>query len=158
METVRRLGVVVATQASMQYQFAPLLVRRFGADPVGKATPIRSWLDAGVMVAGGSDSPVTPYPPLLGLWHSMTRFVDQLGVPVGANESITPEEALRLYTRNAAWLCFSEHERGALIPGFVGDWVALSVDPLADPPDTLKDARVLATSVAGEIVYAAERH
>lgn len=151
--TARRLGIAVATQASMQYRFAPLLVQRFGAEAMGRATPIRSWLDGGVIVGGGSDSPITPYPPLLGIWHAVTRFVDELSIQVGGEQAVTAEEALALYTRNAAWMAFSEHERGMLRPGLLGDWVALDVDPLACPPDRIRDARVIATSVAGELVH-----
>lgn len=153
--TARRLGIGVATQASMQHNFAPLLVRRFGMEAVGRATPIRSWLDGGVMVGGGSNSPITPFPPLLGLWHAVTRFVDAIGAEVGREQAISPEEALALYTCNAAWFAFAEHERGRLALGLLADWVALDTDPLACRPEEIRDAKVLATAVDGELVHAA---
>jgi predicted amidohydrolase YtcJ len=153
--SARRLNVCVATQASMQYQFAPLLVKRFGKDLVGKATPVKSWIDAGIVVGGGSDSPVTPYPPLLGLWHAVTRHVDVLGAPLGADEAVTAEQGLAMYTRGSAWLAFSEHERGIIRPGMLADWVALSEDPLTVEPMALRETRVLATGVGGELVHAA---
>jgi hypothetical protein len=153
--SARRLHVGVATQASMQYQFAPLLVRRFGKDLVGKATPVKSWIDAGIVVGGGSDSPVTPYPPLLGLWHAVTRHVDALGAPLGADQAISAEQGLAMYTRGSAWLSFSEHERGMIRPGLLADWVALSEDPLAVEPMALRGVRVTATGVGGELVYRA---
>jgi predicted amidohydrolase YtcJ len=151
----RRLNVAVATQASMQYQFAPLLVRRFGRELVGKATPVKTWIDGGIVVGGGSDSPVTPYPPLLGMWHAVTRHVDALGGPLGADEAVSAEQALAMYTRGSAWLSFSEHERGMIRPGLLADWVALSEDPLAIDPMVLRDLRVDATAVGGELVYGA---
>jgi predicted amidohydrolase YtcJ len=151
----RRLNVAVATQASMQYQFAPLLVRRFGKDLVGKATPVRSWIDGGIVVGGGSDSPVTPYPPLLGIWHAVTRHVDALEAPLGFDEAVSVEQALAMYTRGSAWLSFSEHERGMIRPGLLADWVALSEDPLTVDPMALRDIRVTATAVGGELVYGA---
>jgi len=149
----RRLNVAVATQASMQYQFAPLLVRRFGKDLVGKATPVKSWIDGGIIVGGGSDSPVTPFPPLLGIWHAVTRHVDSLGMPLGADQAISVEQALVMYTRNAAWLSFSERERGMIRPGMLADWVALSEDPLAIDPMRLRELSVVATAIGGEIVH-----
>jgi predicted amidohydrolase YtcJ len=152
-ETARRLGVGVATQASMQYQFAPLLVRRFGPDLVGRATPVRSWIDGGIVVGGGSDSPVTPYPPLLGIWHAVTRHVDALGLALGREEAVTVDEALAMYTRNAAWLSFSEHERGMIRAGMLADWVALSDDPLAVEPMRLREIAVKATAIGGRIVH-----
>lgn len=152
-ECARRLGVGVATQASMQYQFAPILVRRFGPDLVGRATPVRSWIDGGITVGGGSDSPVTPFPPLLGIWHAVTRHVDMLGKALGREEAVTVEQALAMYTRNAAWLAFSEHERGMLRPGMLADWVALDEDPLAIEPMRLRDIAVAATAVGGRVLH-----
>jgi predicted amidohydrolase YtcJ len=137
----------------MQYQFAPLLVRRFGPDLVGRATPVRSWVDGGIVVGGGSDSPVTPYPPLLGIWHAVTRHVDALGQALGREEAVTVEQALAMYTRNAAWLSFSEHERGMIRAGMLADWVALSDDPLAVEPMRLREIAVMATAIGGRIVH-----
>ncbi len=154
-ETAKRLGVSVATQPTMQYNFAPLLVRRFGADAFGKATPIRSWLDGGVKVGGGSDSPVNDYPPLLGIWHAVTRYVDKIDETIGAQEAVSVDEALRMYTRDAAWIAFSEKERGMIRPGLLADWVALSEDPYACEPLRLRDIRVERTVVGGETVYEA---
>lgn len=152
-DAARRLNVGVATQASMQYQFAPLLVRRFGRELVGKATPVRSWIDAGITVGGGSDSPVTPYQPLLGIWHAVTRHVDALGTAIGSDEAISLEQALAMYTRGSAWLSFSERERGMIRPGMLADWVALSEDPLTTDPMALKEIAVSATAVGGATVY-----
>ena len=153
--TARRLGVAVATQPTMQYNFAPMLVKRFGAEAFGRATPIKSWLDGGVRVAGGSDSPINPYPPLLGVWHAITRYVDDLHETIGPEQAIAPETALALYTRDAAWLAFSEHERGMIRPGMLADWVALSVDPTACPAMEIRQAKVLRTVVGGKTVYEA---
>jgi hypothetical protein len=148
-----RMGIAVATQASMQYRFAPLLVKRMGAQAVSRATPIRDWMDAGVVVTGGSDSPVTPHEPLLGIWHAVTRWVDALETVLGRAQSISPQEALQMYTRNAAWLCFAEGERGMLREGLAADWVALSQDPVQCAPQDIRSATVLATAVGGRIVH-----
>ncbi|MFO1327777.1 MAG: amidohydrolase [Rubrivivax sp.] len=150
-----RMGIGVATQCSMQYTFGPLLVQRFGSAMMAVATPVRSWLDAGVVVGGGSDSPVTPHPPLLGLWQARTRHVAGTDEPVGRLQAVTGEEALALYTRNAAWLSFSEHERGLLQPGLLADWTVLSVDPVRGDAEALRTARVLATAVGGNEVFRA---
>lgn len=148
-----KLGVVVATQPSMQYTFGPVLMKRFGAVLMSKATPVRAWLDGGVTVGGGSDSPITPFPPLLGLWQARTRHIAGSEEPLGREEAVSGEEALAMYTRNAAYVSFSEHERGVLRPGLLGDWTALSVDPVACDPEALHEAGVLATAVNGELVH-----
>jgi predicted amidohydrolase YtcJ len=151
--TAQRLGVAVATQPTMQYSFAPILVKRFGAEAFGAATPIRSWIDGGVLVGGGSDSPINPFPPLLGIWHAVTRYVDALGEVIGQNEAITPAEALALYTRNAAFVAFSEHERGVLRPGLLADFTVLGADPLTCPAEEIRTTKVVATAVGGDLVY-----
>jgi len=137
----------------MQYTFGPLLVQRFGAVMMSTATPVRSWLDAGVPVGGGSDSPVTPYQPLLGLWQARTRHIAGTDEPIGRLQAVSGEEALAMYTRDAAYLSFSEHERGMLRPGLLADWTVLSEDPLQCEPEALRDATVLATAVGGEQVH-----
>lgn len=151
-----RMGIAVATQCSMQYTFGPLLVRRFGAVMMSTATPVRSWLDGGVTVGGGSDSPVTPYAPLLGLWQARTRHIAGTDEPIGRLQAVSGEEALAMVTRDAAWLSFSEHERGVLRPGLLADWTVLSVDPVACDPEALRDAQVLATAVGGRVVHGAQ--
>lgn len=150
-----RMGITVATQCSMQYTFGPLLVSRFGTAMMALATPVRSWLDGGVVVGGGSDSPVTPYQPLLGLWQARTRRIAGTDEPVGRLQAVSGEEALALYTRDAAYVAFSEHERGMLREGMLADWTVLSVDPVACEPEQLRDAGVLATAVGGEVVHEA---
>lgn len=150
-----RMGITVATQCSMQYTFGPLLVQRFGTVLMSLATPVRSWIDAGVVVGGGSDSPVTPYQPLLGLWQARTRHIAGTDEPVGRLQAVSGEEALALYTRDAAYVSFSDHERGMLRPGLLADWTVLSVDPVTCDPEALRGAHVLATAVDGRVVHEA---
>ena len=91
--------------------------------------------------------------PLLGLWQATTRRIEGCDKAIGKEEAVSAEAALAMYTRDAAYLSFSEHERGILRPGMLADWVALSVDPLECDPEALRDASVLATAVGGEIVH-----
>jgi predicted amidohydrolase YtcJ len=149
------MGITVATQCSMQYTFGPILVQRVGTAMMATATPVRSWLDGGVVVGGGSDSPVTPFEPLLGLWQARTRRIAGSEEPVGRLQAVSGEEALALYTRDAAYVAFSDHERGVLRPGLLADWTVLSADPTTCEPDALQHAQVLATAVGGEVVYEA---
>ena len=148
-----KMGITVATQCSMQYAFGPLLVQRFGTAMMAVATPVRSWLDGGVVVGGGSDSPITPYQPLLGLWQARTRRIAGTDEPIGRLQAVSGEAALALYTRDAAYVSFSEHERGTLRPGLLADWTALSVDPVECAAEELEGARVLATAVGGQVVH-----
>jgi len=96
---------------------------------------------------------VTPFEPLLGLWQARTRRIAGTDEPVGRLQAVSGEQALAMYTRDAAWLAFSEHERGMLRPGLLADLTVLSQDPVRCDPEALRDARVLATAVGGEWVH-----
>lgn len=153
MADARELGVVVAAQPTMQERFAALLAETFGWEAMAGATPMRSWLDAGVHLAGGSDSPITPFAPLRGMWQAVTRHCSALGGSLGPDQTLTQAQALGLYTTAAAHACFSEHVDGALRPGGCADFVALGGDPLTCPPDELADLPVLLTAVGGSVVH-----
>lgn len=148
-----KLGLLVATQPTMQERFASILRETFGDDPAARTTPLRSWLRAGVTVAGGSDSPVTPFEPLRGIWQAVTRHHEDLGGPLGADECISVQEALEMYTRNAALASHAERDGGAMCVGHRADWIALPVDPLRCSPGELRDMPVLLTAIDGRIVH-----
>jgi predicted amidohydrolase YtcJ len=157
-ENVRQaaeLGAVVATQPSLHWQVAPRLVETFGEDAVGRMTPVRTWIEGGVLVAGGSDGPDFPLDPLFGIWQACTRAVRGRDEPLGADEAISAADALALWTSDAAYAAFADHERGRLAPGYLADWVALSLDPEGVAPDELRGACVLQTAVGGEVVHEA---
>src|SRR5690606_12907436 len=129
------------------------LVRRFGREPIARATPLRSWLDAGVLVAGGSDAPATPPNPFLGILHATTRHDDMQQTVLGLEQAVSRQEALEMYTRHAAWLGFSEHERGMIKPGLRADWVALERDPITCGQNELKHIKVVKTAIDGAVLY-----
>ncbi len=72
-----------------------------------------------------------------------------------AEESLTAEEAVRAYTVGPAYAAGEETIKGRLAPGYVADFVALSEDPLAVPPDRLPALRVMLTVVDGVVRYSA---
>jgi predicted amidohydrolase YtcJ len=105
----------------------------------------------------GSDFPVESVDPRLGLYAAVTRQ-DLAGRPPGGwlpDQKLTPVEALRGFTVDAAWAAFMENEVGRLAPGLRADFVLLEEDPLAAPAARLPAMRVLSTWVDGARVYAA---
>lgn len=153
MESMRRLGVPLAVQPTMQERFAGVLARRFGWEAVARATPLLSWHDAGVLVAGSSDSPITPYEPFRGIWQAVTRYSDEFGDSLGPEQRVGIQEALEMYTVNAARTCFCDGRSGMLTPGSRADWLAVEVDPTRCPPEELRGIAPVITAVAGEIVH-----
>jgi predicted amidohydrolase YtcJ len=114
----------------------------------------RSLLDRGALLAFGSDAPVEPADPRLGLFAA-TRRTDLAGEPAGGwfrGERITLEEALRGYTVGPAIAAGRTGREGQLTPGAVADFVAWDTDPFADGLDPLELSCAL-TVVDGEVVH-----
>ncbi|MFT3864403.1 MAG: amidohydrolase [Solirubrobacterales bacterium] len=151
----KELGVIASIQPGMQWRVAGALADRLGVEGAAKASPLRSWHDAGVEVAGGSDGPDFPQAPLFGMYQARSRAAHGFDEAVGPDEAIDGERALRMWTTSAARYVFAEGERGALRPGFLADWAALSVDPVECEPEALREAEVLQTGVGGRVVHEA---
>ena len=73
----------------------------------------------------------------------------------GANQRVTPAEALRINTLNGAYASREEAIKGSITPGKLADFVMLSDDPLAVKPDRIKDIKVVRTVTGGRTVYRA---
>jgi hypothetical protein len=118
---------------------------------------LRSLLDAGVMLVFGSDAPVAPVDPLLGIWAAVARTTIDGANPDGwyPEQRVTVEEALHAYTEANAFATFAEQRRGLLRPGMLADVVVLDRDIRATPPAEIREARVRATIVAGRVVFLA---
>jgi predicted amidohydrolase YtcJ len=141
--------------ASVQYTHATSdrdLAERIWADRIEHAYPYRSLWAAGARLAGGSDAPVEELDPLAGLRAAVLR-TDSDRPPWRPEQAIPAATALQSFTVAPAWLSFDEHRRGRLRAGFDADLVVLDGDPLAHPPASVADARLVATMVAGEWVH-----
>jgi predicted amidohydrolase YtcJ len=149
-EDVARFAALGIT-ASVQYTHATSdrdLVERIWPDRMEHAYPFRSLWEAGARLAGGSDAPVEELDPLAGLRAAVLR-TDSERPPWRPEQAIPAAAALESFTVAPAWLSFDEHRRGRLRAGFDADLVVLDRDPLADPPASVAEVRVVATMVAG---------
>jgi predicted amidohydrolase YtcJ len=113
---------------------------------------IKSLLDGGLPVAAGSDSPVAPENPLVGIYAAVTRRA-QSGQELLPQEHISAEQALAMYTINAAYASFEDNIKGSITEGKLADMVVLSADPLKSPPEQIKDIRVEMTIIGGRVVW-----
>ncbi len=148
---MKALGVAISAQNHL-YLAGPSLVKYWGLERASLTTPVRMYLDAGLPVSSGTDSPVVPFPPLWTLYHFVTRDTITGGV-LGANQHVSRQEAIRMATINNAWLTFEEQTKGSLETGKLADLIVLSENPLTCTETKLRDAEVLLTMVGGRIVY-----
>lgn len=127
-------------------------VTSIGEERAGRAMPMRTYLDAGVPLAGSSDSPVSDFNPWVGMRAAVTRET-VTGRGLSAAQRITAREALRSYTIGAAYALGLERQIGSIEPGKLADLVVLDVDPLAIPGAEMKDVRPRATILGGRWVH-----
>lgn len=130
---------------------------RVGSERVQGAYAWRTILDAGGKLALGSDFPVEEVNPFFGIYAAVTRQ-DQAGTPAGGwypSQGLTLTEAIRGFTRDAAWAAFEERSRGTIEPGNLADLTVVEGDLYAMPATELYKAKVRYTVVGGEVVYPA---
>jgi len=144
---IARCGLYVSTQPLFIHSEKQWLPRRLGAARSRDVYPLRALIDGGVVVGGASDAPVESTDVL----HAIQCCVTREGFET--HQALTPLEALRLFTYDAARLQFEEHEKGTLAPGKRADLVVLSGNPLTVAPDHIAGIRVLRTVAAGRVVY-----
>ncbi len=118
------------------------------ADRLDRAYPMRSLASAGAVLAFGSDSPVAPPDPFVGL-RSAARRASASGARLTPTEAIGPDEALYAYTRGAAYAIQAEARSGMLAPGYDADLVVLSHDPTV----SLDGLSAVATMKAGRFTH-----
>jgi hypothetical protein len=155
-----RLGVLADVQSPWLYFDGPALERVFGSEGMQHFFPLRSYIDAGVVVAGGSDhmigfdknKAVNPYNPFFQMWVAITRQTSE-GKTLVPEQQITREEALKMHTTWAAYLQFAEDERGSIEVGKLADLVVLDQDYLTCPVDEIKQIEPRMTIIEGQIAY-----
>ena len=109
-------------------------------------------MEAGLVVGGGTDAPVVPPDPFLSIWWMVTRGT--LGdEPLGPEQAVSVEDALRAWTVSSATVQFAEASRGSIEEGLLADFAVLSDDILAVPPDAIRDLRAVLTAVGGRVVH-----
>ncbi len=149
-----RLGVIASIQPTHATSDMNMAEDRVGPQRIQGAYAWRTLLNAGARLAGGSDFPVELANPFHGLYAAVTRQ-DRDGKPPGGwygKQKLTREEALRLFTIDAAYAAFMEERVGSLEPGKWADFILIDRDYFKVPESEIDDIQVLATYVAGERV------
>ena len=153
-----KLGVIASMQPYHAIDDGRWAEKRIGHERAQSSYAWRSMLEAGVPLAFGTDWPVAPLNPLLGIYAAVTRATLDGKHPEGwfPEQRLTLEEALRAYTQGSAYAQFAEREKGTIAPGKLADVVVLSDDLFSIAPERIKGARVEMTIVGGKVVYDAK--
>ena len=126
----------------------------YGEELMAHFMAYRSFLDAGVPVAAGSDFQPGPFAPLMGMQGMVTR-TGWNHETWGANQRITPAEALKVNTLHGAHASHEEAIKGSITPGKLADFVVLAEDLHTVDAEKIKDIQIVRTVTGGTTVYQA---
>ena len=150
-----KLGVIASMQPYHAIDDGRWGEKRIGHERARSSYAWRSLLEAGAPLAFGTDWPVAPLDPLLGVYAAVTRATLDGKHPEGwfPEQRLSIEQALRAYTQGSAYAAFEEKEKGTIAPGKLADIVVLSDDLFSAPPEKIKEVRVVTTIVGGKVVF-----
>ena len=149
-------GVIASMQPIHLSSDRPWAIDRLGQRRIVEGAYIwRDLLNAGVIVASGTDAPVEPVDPIANFYAAVTRKTLK-GVPEAGFEpaqKLTRMEALHAMTLAAAYAGFEEHDKGSIEVGKLADLTVLNQDLNTVPEAEILKSEVLLTIVGGEVVY-----
>ena len=142
--------ILIAQQPNFTYTLEGRYADNLDGYRLEHNNPVRTPMNHGIFMAFGSD--VLPIGPMVGLYAAVTRK-GMSGKVWGADEAVTMPEAIRAYTRNAAYLTFDEQLKGTLEVGKLADMIVLAEDLLTINPSRILGVTVDMTIVGGKVVY-----
>jgi predicted amidohydrolase YtcJ len=148
-----RLGVIASMQGIHCISDAVFVPARLGAKRSEEGAYVwQKLMKTGAVIANGTDAPVEDVDPIASFYASVTRRLAD-GSYFYPDQRMSRDEALRSYTRNAAFAAFQEGSKGSLTVGKLADITVLSKDILTVPDEEIRSARVDFTIVGGKVLY-----
>jgi predicted amidohydrolase YtcJ len=117
-------------------------------------SPMRAAIDKGLRPTNHTDFVVAPLDQMFVIWTAVNR-VSRTGVVIGPDQRVTPMEALKAITINAAYQYDEQTAKGSIEPGKLADLVILTGNPVTTAPDAIKDIKVVETFKEGKSIYKA---
>jgi predicted amidohydrolase YtcJ len=150
-----KLGVIASMQPSHAISdlfFAPA---RLGMERLAGAYPWNSLVKSGAMICGGSDAPVERGEPMIEFYAAISRKSIKGEQKEGwhPEQAVSREQALKMFTINAAYAAFEENEKGSIEPGKLADFTVLSADIMKIPQPEILKTRCAMTTIGGETVF-----
>ena len=150
-----QLGAIASVQPYHAIDDGRFVEGRIGRRRCQSSYAFRTFIDTGARMNFGSDWPVAPLDPILGIDAAVNRRTLDGKNPQGwfPEQKITVAEAIRAYTLENAYAAFMEDHVGSIAPGKYGDLVLLDRDVLRLAPEQVGQAKVDMTVLAGRVVY-----
>jgi hypothetical protein len=151
-EQVRKMNLYIASQANFFSLLGDGFLEAYGPERSRELYRFRTLLKKGIRLGFSSDAPVAEPDPLIGLRDAVLRRTGN-GRDFAPEESLTAEQALALYNREAAYFSFEERDRGTIEEGKRADFTVLDRDPTRVAPEEIPSCKVKMTVVGGKVVY-----
>jgi hypothetical protein len=148
-----RLGIVASMQPIHATSDRDLADRYWGPERVKRSYPWRTLLSSGAVLAFGSDAPVEPIDPLIGIHAAVTRRRPADAEAWTPEQRLTLDDALAGYASGAAYALGREREAGTLVPGMAADVTVVDRDLARLKEGELLDAKVSATITGGAVRF-----
>jgi predicted amidohydrolase YtcJ len=151
----KEMNVIASMQPIFVGEYGRWSEDRLGPERVKDVLVLRDLLDAGAVIAGGTDCPASDSGnPILNFYAAVTRK-SPFGVPEewSGRQKVTREEALGIMTVNAAYAAFEEDKKGRIEAGKMADLVVLSQDIMTIAEEEILNTEVVMTILDGKIIY-----
>lgn len=137
------------------YFWGDVHVKNLGKERAYFLSPLASSIKLGLKPTNHSDATVTPIDPIFTIWTAVNR-VSRSGATIGAAERVSPYQAIKAITINAAYEFYEENLKGTLTKGKLADFVILDKNPLNVKPMEIKGIKILETIKEGKSIFARE--
>lgn len=144
LEMAAMLGIVISVQPNILNMFGEFIVGSLGEERLDKMGVYPEIIEHGIVLAGGTDTPITPLNPLWAIHAAVNNKA--------LHKRISVTEAIKMFTINGAYAVHKEKETGSIEIGKIADLVVLDQDPYKIP-ERIDEINVDMTIVEGEIVY-----
>lgn len=150
-----KLGVIASMQPYHAIDDGRWVESVIGPERIKSSYAWKSLLDAGATLAFGSDWPVAPLDPVMGIYAAATRRTLDGKNPNGwvPEQRITVAQAVHAYTMGSAFAEHAEEVKGSIEPGKLADLVVLSDDIFTIPPEAIEKTKVDMTIFDGKVIY-----
>ena len=152
LEKLKTSRALVVTQPSFVHDVGEKYISMVDEGLQPHLYPVASLIRAGILVAAGSDAPVTSPDPCLSIYSAVTRRT-RGGSVLHTSQTIPVDAALKMHSINSAYASFDETTKGSIEGGKLADLALLDVDPTVAEPEAFKEAQVMMTMIAGEVVW-----
>lgn len=155
LERMLKLPIVVDIQPRFVAADFPWVIERLGEERIGWSYAWKTLIRAGLHCAGGSDAPIEPVNPLLGLHAAVTRMRPEEAFHGGylPEQCLSPLEAIQLFTTGSAYAEQKSNEKGTIEIGKVADFTVFDQNLFAMEPARWLESKACMTVVSGKVVY-----